>query len=318
MKKREFLKKPLIKVVLRILVSFFILGLIFHFLPLSSVWDSMHRVSYKFWSVIVIGYVFTHFVGTLKWMILIRMGDAKLNVMDACRCYFAGLFASLFLPSMVGGDVLRAGIAMRLTKRKMGIVFGSLLDRLIDIASLCILIVGAGGLVHGEQNNQRWYILLIVFLLFIIIASCGVFIMVFRPPNSWPVKIRYRIQRIRLGFRKLYRQPFYAITGLSLSLIVQGVLVLINIALGKVVGIKLAHSIWFLTWPLAKIAAMLPISFCGFGVREAAFAGLLQPFGVQPSYAIAQCIIWDTVIIAGGLLGGAIWIILGRIRKLNK
>ena len=38
------------------------------------------------------------------------------------RCYFAGLFASNYLPSMIGGDVLRAALAMAVVPQGKEIV----------------------------------------------------------------------------------------------------------------------------------------------------------------------------------------------------
>lgn len=230
-----------------------------------------------------------------------------MSVREAIRFYFAGLFANLFLPSLVGGDIVRAGMAMRSGRRKTGIIFGSLLDRLIDVFSLFLLVVCAGGLTHRKLINKTEHVITIAFIAFLLIAGGISFSLVFSPSKRIPKKIRFKIQRIRLGFRKLFKEPYYAVTGLCLSLIIQSGFVMINTIIGKAMGITLAYKVWFLTWPLAKISAMLPLSFCGFGIREAAFAGLLQPFGIRLSLAVAQSVVWETVIIAGGIFGGILW-----------
>ena len=256
-------------------------------------------------------FLFLHFIGTLKWRLLIKLNKAKLTIKEATRCYFAGLFANLFLPSLVGGDILRAGIAMKSSKRKMGIIFGSLLDRVIDVLSLCLLVICAGGLTHDKLQSQNGSALLVILIIFTIGVVCAILLLITRPPK----KIHFKIQRLRLGFRKLFREPYYAIAAFCLSLTIQTGFVLINIVIGKSVGLSLTSQIWFLTWPLAKISAMLPISFCGFGVREASFAGLLKPFGIEPAVAVGQSIVWETIIIAGGLMGGIIWKSSGENNK---
>lgn len=308
-------QKPLTKTLFRIFFSASIFGLIFYFLPLSDVWNSIRRISFPTWSMVLVLFLFLHFIGTLKWRLLIRLGKAKLSIKESVRCYFAGLFANLFLPSLVGGDILRAGIAMRSSKRKTGIIFGSLLDRIIDVLSLCLLVICAGGLTHNGLRTQNGNVLLFVLIMFIVGVVCAISLLIIRPSKKIPKRIRFKIQRIRLGFRKLIREPYYAVAAFCLSIIIQTGFVLTNIMIGKSVGIALTSQVWFLTWPIAKISAMLPISFCGFGVREAAFAGLLKPFGIEPAMTVGQSIVWETIIIAGGLLGGIIW---KSLKKNNK
>ncbi len=58
---------------------------------------------------------------------------------------------------------------------------------------------------------------------------------------------------------------------------------------------------------------MLPVSFGGLGVREAAFAALVAPFGPE-SLAVAQSLVWQSVLIAGGLAAGGFWVLSpGRV-----
>jgi uncharacterized membrane protein YbhN (UPF0104 family) len=70
--------------------------------------------------------------------------------------------------------------------------------------------------------------------------------------------------------------------------------------------------VWFLVWPLAKLAGLLPISLGGLAVREATLAALLAPFGVPIALGVVCSLLWQTVLIAGGLLGGLAWLGLGR------
>jgi uncharacterized membrane protein YbhN (UPF0104 family) len=68
--------------------------------------------------------------------------------------------------------------------------------------------------------------------------------------------------------------------------------------------------VWLFAWPLAKLAAVLPLTQGGMGVREAALVALLTPFGAPGALVLAAGLVWEGVIIAGGLLSGAIALIL--------
>ena len=79
---------------------------------------------------------------------------------QAARCYLAGLFGSLFLPSLIGGDLVRAGMAMRIGRSKAGVLLGSLVDRSVDLVALGLL-AGIGALlVPGSLDPKDRRILL--------------------------------------------------------------------------------------------------------------------------------------------------------------
>jgi uncharacterized membrane protein YbhN (UPF0104 family) len=63
---------------------------------------------------------------------------------------------------------------------------------------------------------------------------------------------------------------------------------------------------------LAKIAAVMPITQGGIGVREAALVVLLAPFGAPASQVLATGIVWEGVIITAGLLAGLTAFLLRR------
>jgi uncharacterized membrane protein YbhN (UPF0104 family) len=64
---------------------------------------------------------------------------------------------------------------------------------------------------------------------------------------------------------------------------------------------------------MAKLSALVPVTQGGLGVREAALAGLLAPFGVEPVLAVAAGLAFQAVVITGGLAGGGIATLLGRL-----
>jgi uncharacterized membrane protein YbhN (UPF0104 family) len=92
----------------------------------------------------------------------------------------------------------------------------------------------------------------------------------------------------------------------------QGGFVLLNAAFGRALGIDVPWSVWFLVWPLAKIAGMLPISLGGLGVRDATLAALLALFGVPAALGLVAGLAWQSVVLVGGLLGGVAWWTLKR------
>lgn len=75
-----------------------------------------------------------------RWLALLRAARVPLGVWDATRIVFAGLFSSNFLPTTIGGDVVRLAGAVQL-RLDAGIVAASLIvDRLVGMAGMATLL----------------------------------------------------------------------------------------------------------------------------------------------------------------------------------
>jgi uncharacterized membrane protein YbhN (UPF0104 family) len=135
------------------------------------------------------------------------------------------------------------------------------------------------------------------------------------PARRLPYKIRRRIASVRAAFRSLARRPASMIAALILGMVLQTLLTMLNAGLGNAVGIRISLIVWLLVWPLAKIAAVLPVTQGGIGVREAAIVALFQPFGVTAAEAMATGLVFEGVVIIGGLLSGGIALALGRVQS---
>ena len=290
--------------VARLLTSLCILGILVGSMPIPDLWITVKQVSPSLWGFVVLAFILGHCVGVVKWRLFINMGQSKLPFRATFQCYFAGLFANLFLPSIAGGDVVRAGLAVRFKGDKQAVIFGTILDRFLDASSLGIIIL-VGALYSPSSLAAEGRAVLLGLLLSVIIFVLGVFMFLMIPiPSRVPRKLREWIEGTRNIIRELLKRPQRAFAGLFLALFIQSAFVLLNAVLGAACRIELPLYVWFLVWPLAKLTAMLPISLGGLGVREMALAVFLGQFGVPISSSVGLGLLWETVIATGGGLGG--------------
>lgn len=296
-------------------VSITLLALLFVLLPWQEVRGAITRLPPVVWAGVLAGFVAGHGLGILKWRLFVNAAGAGLRVVDATLCYSAGLFANMCLPSIVGGDVLRMAIAGRITRRPEAALWGGVMDRMTDVLSLAILVTF--GAVIARQSVDGWMRHLLVAAVILGIATALLLIPLIRrrPLANYHRRIRRPVSRALVGLRQLVRRPSIAAAGLGLSLLIQGGFVLLNAWLGRSIGIEVGLGVWFLVWPLAKIASLMPISLGGLAVREASLAALLTPFGVPAAVSVVCSLLWQTVLIAGGLLGGLVWLVLQRSRR---
>ena len=82
----------------------------------------------------------SRFSVTARWYVLLRATDLDVSLRDVFRLTFAGLFGSNFLPTTIGGDLIRLAGAIQL-KLDGGIAAASLIvDRLVGMFGMAIML----------------------------------------------------------------------------------------------------------------------------------------------------------------------------------
>ena len=298
---------------LRVGGSALLLTVLFLVLPLDELWDAIQQIRRPLWPLAITLYLSVHLIGVAKWRLLVNTAGAALPSLHAIRAYYAGLFGNTFLPSVVGGDVVRAGVALRRVRSKEALLLGSLVDRVQDVFGLAaVAAIGALLLPTAldERSRRVFWVLAAVAAIGVAIVVVAVRLLSVRR-FSW--RVRRRLARIRGAFRSMRRRPRALLTAFGLGMLLQTLQIMLNMWLGGLIGLDAPFQVWLFVWPLAKIAATLPLTQGGIGVREAALAALFAPFGVPAVLAVAVSLVFQVVVISGGLIGGGVSLLLGRI-----
>ena len=298
---------------LRVAGSALILALLFHFVPFAEAWQAMRRLPPLVWLAVLFGYFCAHLAGVTKYKLMLNGAGAGLTFAQAVRCYFAGLFSSLLLPSVAGGDLVKAGLALRLGRSKAGVLPGSLLDRLLDAAGLGGL--GTAGVVclPGTLDPADRRMLLIIVAAVMGAGLLAAAVVMLLPARRFSYRTRRQLVRLRRAARSTARRPARVAAAMGLGFVTQLGFVTLTTLLAAACGLHLPYRAWLFAWPLAKISAFLPISQAGIGVREATLAALLVPFGAAGGIVVGVGLAWETIVIAGGLLSGLISLLVGRL-----
>src|SRR5262249_3966171 len=128
-------------------------------------------------------------------------------------------------------------------------------------------------------------------------------------------RFRRRLARLRYALRSVSQRPRILVFGWLLGVCIQAALLLLTARIAEFCGLALPLKVWLFAWPLAKLAAILPLTQGGIGVREAALVGLLVPFGASGPVVLAAGLLWEGVILAGGLIAGLVSVLADRLFK---
>ena len=302
-------------IVLRWLAAAAVIGVLLRFLPLHLLAEAIRRVPVPTFLAIVLGYLCAHTVGIAKWRMVVNAAGAQLDFRTSAQCYAGGLFGTLFLPSIIGGDVVRLAVGLRRSPNPAAVLAGNVADRFIDVAAqgglvLAGLLLLPGALPASLQGQARK-------AMFYFVAAFAVLILLslflYRPLlGGRSFHFRRRLARLRHALRSVSGAPHILLGAWLMGTAIQTAFLVLTAKLAESCGLFLPLRDWFFAWPLAKLAAVLPLTQGGIGVREAALVGLLSPFGAAPHLVLAAGLVWEAVIITGGLVSGLGAFLLGR------
>jgi len=295
-------------IALRWAVGLAILAALLHFLPLAPLRAAVARVPASSFAAVLLGYLLAHAAGVAKWRMVVNAAGAELDFATSAQCYAGGLFGTLFLPSIVGGDVIRLAVGLRRSPRPAAVLAGNVVDRFLDVmAQAGLVFVGLGLLPDSvperfeeiAEKSLLWaagigaVLVLAAFLLRRFLLG------------GRSVRFRRRIARLRHAWRSVSRRPQVLVFGWLTGTAIQFSFLVLTARIATYCGLALPLRVWLFAWPLAKLVAVLPLTQGGIGMREAALVALLAPFGAPGPLVFAAGLMWEGVIIAGGLIAGA-------------
>src|SRR6201984_2165127 len=131
-----------------------VFAVLFHFLPIAQLRTALASVRPIRFVIILIIYLCAHAIGIVKWRMVVNAAGSQLNFSTSAQCYLGGLFGTLFLPSIIGGDVIRMAVGLRRSPRPAAVLAGNVVDRSLDVAAQGTLVAVGLMLLPGSLPQQ--------------------------------------------------------------------------------------------------------------------------------------------------------------------
>lgn len=248
--------------------------------------------------------------GAWRWKLLLQSQGRDVPMPRLFGSYFVGLFFNNFLPSTIGGDIVRATDS----KKKGGGTLTEhltviLVERLIGLLATLALggLAALTGAAHDIDPRITWALGGAL-----LIASGGLYLVlhpgfrrrVMKIVERVPIAFARRTIGKMLGAFELFSQARGALAGnFLLSLAFQFLLIvhywLIQFAFGE----HIPFLKFVVVVPLVFCVIILPIGINGLGVRESAFVALLSRAGMEPASALALSLASYGIAVVQGLIG---------------
>jgi uncharacterized protein (TIRG00374 family) len=274
---------------------------------LASVLPDASREAFEWLAAAVVVWFIGILLSALRWQRVLVALDIHVPLRSLLAHYLASLFVSNFLPSTVGGDVLRV---TRLTSENGDTPrnFASVvLERLTGWVVLPVLTLTALAVNPGLRHLGRasWIAFLIAVITLVLLG--GVLFAAAHPAIGGRLTSTEGWRRftgaIHMGLEQFRRRPALALEVLTTSFAYQLAVMLAAFLAADALGLGVSWTAILAFMPAVAIVQVLPITIGGLGVREGALVLFLKPLGVSTQHAIALGLLVYGINLAVSLLG---------------
>jgi uncharacterized protein (TIRG00374 family) len=238
-----------------------------------------------------------------RWGAIIAADNRLIPVRRLIFPVYAGFFVNQALPTAIGGDAYRVWAVHREGVPLLRAVASVLVDRIMGIAGALALFALGSLVVLAEGSSIPPVALLLAaialfaFVTLLLISSFP------QVPVAWIEKVLAPMRALSTDVHNALRlsRQSSLICGLSLSSQLIPVAALWIIMSG--LGIDVPLPTCLVLGPATMIAAAVPLSFGGWGVREAALVLILRDFDVPLSDAFVVSVVFGALTILAALPG---------------
>ncbi|MCG3175949.1 MAG: hypothetical protein MOGMAGMI_00886 [Candidatus Omnitrophica bacterium] len=255
----------------------------------------------------------TVFVLAKRLQLIFAAEDLSISMRESASLTFVGYFFNNFLPTSVGGDIVKAMCAAKVTGDPVKSVTTVLMDRIFGLFTF-ILIPSISLLFYLDRiDNPMVPIVVYSFLAFSILF----FFVLFHPAAARRFSFvgaligRYawgaKLKSIYEGMHAFRHHKMLIAKAMALSLFGQSLSIFVLYLLSHALDARANIIYFYLLVPIVHLVSMLP-SLNGLGIREGAYIYFLKPY-IGAESAAALGILWLALLLLLSVIGGGIYMV---------
>jgi uncharacterized membrane protein YbhN (UPF0104 family) len=307
---------------LKLAVSIVLLAILFSRVDVDRLWQSARHASISWLLVGFALYFLTIAAATWRWKLLLNAQGVDLSARTLMGSYLVATFFNNFLPSNIGGDVIRIRDSAKAAGSKTLATMVVLTDRVIGLIGL-VLVAALGATAAsaraGRAPSPIWpswlwagFVVAAGASAPAVLAPAGLTRLLQPLVAIHPEWIGERIDKLTSALERFRDRPA-ALGGCFLgALFVQATLVVYYMAVVQALHIDVRLVDLAVIVPISFVVQMLPVSVNGFGVREATFSLYFARLGVPIESAVLMSLVAAALMIVFSLTGAGVYVARGH------
>lgn len=315
--------KKLLSILSRIGVSVILLIFLFRQVDKKALFEIISN-SDK-WLMVLAFFIFSsgYILGVYRWQMLLKAVKINLSLKRTIISSAGGIFFSLFLPSTIGGDLVRSVDLAAHTKRPREVIATVLLDRLsgyVGLVALALLSLAIGWkLVPLKSVLPAVFIITSILVLGLLVLfnkfAYNKVNQFLHSPGAG--RIRESIKNLHQEIHIFRRNKKVILKNLGISFLIQLGSPLTFYVIALSLGIKISIVYFFVFLPIIGAITLLPISIGGLGLRDATTIFFFGTIGVTKDLAFAMSLVSFFFIVILSGVGGLIYVFTVHHRRLQ-
>ena len=302
----------------KIVVSLLLLAFLSSRVDLARLWAGARHASLPWVLAALVLWTMNVAASTWRWHLLLRAQDVQLPRRRLFGSFLVANFFNNFLPSNIGGDVIRirdTAPAAQSTTLAATVV---LVDRGLGLMGL-VLIAAMGASMAVSLHGQGVLPIGPSWLWLAFFVSAAVAVPAMYAPDTFgrmlrPLAFLHRewvekqIQHITETLGRFREKPSSLIGCFGGAVLVQALVVAFYLAVVYALNIPVTASDLAVIVPLSIVVQMLPVSVNGFGVREATFSFYFTRVGLPIESAVLLSLVAAGITMLHSLSGAAVYV----------
>lgn len=258
-------------------------------------------------------FLLANMVSVFKWRLIVQAQGTPVSYFYLTILFYIGLFFNNFLPTNLGGDVVKAFKLSRATGRGAEAVSSVVVDRVSSVLALLLIAVVPAILqlrVLGARIS-----LLVLGMLVVLVAMIALLASERATRKLGNIGV---LRNDRLRIRKYLKSFYYSLYDfrghkgtlawvMLVSLAYQGLQILTFYTLALSLNLDVPVAYFFIFIPIVLAVSMVPISLNGLGVREWSMVFLFGQVGISSAEALSLSILALLVMTIVSLAGGVFY-----------
>jgi uncharacterized protein (TIRG00374 family) len=305
---------------IKLLVSVFLLGILFSRVDMARLWTAARHASSAWLLGALMLYATMVIASAWRWGLLLAAQDVRLPFRVLTSSFLVATFFNNFLPSNIGGDVVRVTDTARAAGSRTLAATVVLLDRGLGLLSLA-LVAAIGATVGSRLSRGGPIPPALLWSAFAIGAAVAIpafykpqlFARMLQPLRTFhPEWVDARLTRLTDAMSRFSAAPSAVGRCFIGALGVQAVNVAFYVAIAHSLSLPIGFSELAVIVPISFIVQLAPVSLNGFGVREATFGFYFTRIGLPLESALLLSFLGAALVMLFSLSGAVAYLSRGR------
>ncbi len=294
--------------------------LIFRNVDVASLRDAFSTANRAWLLAAVVFFSLAQLGCVTRWRMLVPPHPA-LKWKFLVNSYLVASFFNTFLPTTVGGDVLRSYDLIKATGQWRESLASVLMDRLVGLATLMGLGLAAWLSFPPARTDPVlrggfFGFCLIVLTGIGFLSSRRVLHTALRPFGKIGLgQLQAHAKQLQESLLAYFHEPKRLLKAFGISLGTQVAAVPMFVAISRALHLQVPILFFILVVPIVITVSQLPISLNGWGIREGATILFFQRIGIEPARALTFSLICATIPLLAGAIGGILFLLRRRRRR---